>query len=127
MRRPASLVPPILLTSHQLYTIHILPPLCRDHTLPAAAKKIPIPIIPLHAASNPPSHVGTQLVMDPADVPLHLAKMCLYMSGGNTKSWAHFCADRAVTSNSFVLFFGTPHFPPTLPTLPTLPPSWTGG
>ena len=35
-----------------------------------------------------------KLVMDPADVPLHTAKMFLYISGEDTKSWAYFIADR---------------------------------
>ena len=35
-----------------------------------------------------------KLVMDPADVPLHTAKMFLYISGEDQKSWAYFIADR---------------------------------
>ena len=35
-----------------------------------------------------------KLVMDPADVALHCAKLCLYASGDNKKSLAFFMADR---------------------------------
>lgn len=35
-----------------------------------------------------------KLVMDPADVLLHLAKMCKYTGGDDAKSWGHFCAER---------------------------------
>ena len=45
-----------------------------------------------------------KLVMDPADVPLHTAKMFLYISGEDTKSWAYFIADRMFEVFAVVFF-----------------------
>lgn len=38
--------------------------------------------------------LAVMVLLDPGDPPLHAAKMCKYMSGGNTGSWWQFAADR---------------------------------
>ena len=45
-----------------------------------------------------------KLVMDPADVPLHAAKMFLYISGEDQKSAAYFIADRLFELFAVVFF-----------------------
>jgi len=37
---------------------------------------------------------AVMLLLDPADPPLHAAKMCKYMAGGSTSSWWQFAADQ---------------------------------
>lgn len=37
---------------------------------------------------------AVMVLLDPGDPPLHAAKMCKYMAGGDTSSWWQFAADR---------------------------------